>query len=81
MGIVCKGDKYMNNEDLLLQIACDLFDTHYITLDTPREDVENWDSLAHVMLIATFAEKFKISIPIEKANGIERLRDLMDYAK
>ena len=38
-----------------------------ITEDTMIEDVEQWDSLAHVMIIGQLEEELGVSIPLEEA--------------
>ena len=38
-----------------------------ITLDTMIEEIEEWDSLAHVMIIGELEEKLGITIPLEDA--------------
>jgi len=40
--------------------------TNKINDDTQREDIENWDSLRHIILVAVFEEEFKISIEPEE---------------
>ena len=37
-----------------------------ITEDTMIAEVEEWDSLAHVMIIGELEEKLGLSIPLEK---------------
>ena len=36
-----------------------------ITEDTMIEDVEQWDSLAHVMIIGQLEEELGVSIPLD----------------
>ena len=43
-------------------------------------DVEEWDSLAHVMLIGELEEQFGISIPVEDAVEIDGVRELLEKA-
>ena len=38
-----------------------------ITEDTMIEDVEQWDSLAHVMIIGQLEEELGVSIPLDEA--------------
>lgn len=51
-----------------------------ITENTKIEDVEQWDSLAHVMIIGELEEKLGISIPLDEAIEITDMRELLDKA-
>lgn len=51
-----------------------------ITEDTMIADVEEWDSLAHVMLIGELEEKLGISIPLEEAIELTGMRELLEKA-
>ncbi len=48
-----------------------------ITEDTMIADVEQWDSLAHVMIIGELEEKLGIVIPLEEAVELTGVRDLL----
>lgn len=51
-----------------------------ITDRTVIEDVEQWDSLAHVMIIGELEEKLGISIPLEDAIEITSMEELLQKA-
>lgn len=51
-----------------------------ITEDTVIDEVEQWDSLAHVMIIGELEEQLKISIPLEEAIEIGSVRELLEKA-
>lgn len=51
-----------------------------ITEDTGMSDVEEWDSLAHVMLIGELEERLGISIPLEEAVELSGVRELLEKA-
>ena len=51
-----------------------------ITEDTRMEDVEQWDSLAHVMIIGELEEKLGISIPLEEAVELSGVREILERA-
>ena len=51
-----------------------------VTEDTMIVDVEEWDSLAHVMLIGELEEQFGISIPVEDAVEIDGVREILEKA-
>lgn len=71
----------MHNQKELLEIAKTFFETDDLTLDTPREEVEGWDSLTHVMLISAVAENLGIKVPIEALEAINCLKDILKYEK
>lgn len=52
-----------------------------ITVDTMAEDIEEWDSLAHVMLIGELEEKLGISIPLDEAVEIKGVKDILAFCK
>lgn len=52
--------------------------TGTITEDTMIADVEQWDSLAHVMIIGTLEEDLGISIPLEEAVDLTGMRELLE---
>ncbi len=49
-----------------------------ITEDTEIKDVEQWDSLAHVMIIGELEEKLGISIPMEEAIELTGMKELLE---
>ena len=49
-----------------------------ITEDTEISAVEQWDSLAHVMIIGELEEKLGISIPMEEAVELTGMRELLE---
>lgn len=51
-----------------------------ITENTMIVDVEEWDSLAHVMLIGELEGQLGISIPVEDAIELNGVRELLAKA-
>lgn len=51
-----------------------------ITEETKIEDVEQWDSLAHVMIIGELEEKLGVSIPLDEAIEIVDMKELLEKA-
>lgn len=47
--------------------------------DTMMADLEEWDSLAHVMLIGELEEKLGIFIPLEEAVELTGVADILRY--
>lgn len=48
--------------------------------ETKIEDVEGWDSLAHVLIIGELEANLGISIPLDEAIKISSLEDLFEKA-
>ena len=51
-----------------------------ITVDTMITDVEEWDSLAHVMIIGELEEKLGISMSLDEAIEVTGVGDLLEKA-
>jgi acyl carrier protein len=51
-----------------------------ITEDTKIADVEQWDSLAHVMIIGELEEKLGVAVPLEEAIELTSVRELLEIA-
>ncbi len=54
--------------------------TGTITEDTMIEDVEQWDSLAHVMIIGELESKLGVSIPLDEAIELTGMKELLEKA-
>lgn len=48
-----------------------------VTEDTKSEDLEEWDSLAHVTIIGELEERLGISIPLDEAIEIASVREIL----
>ncbi len=51
-----------------------------ITAETRIDEVEKWDSLAHVMLIGALEEELGIEIPIDEAAEMTGVADILKAA-
>ncbi len=51
-----------------------------ITENTLIADVEEWDSLAHVMIIGELEEKLGIVLPLEEAIELTGVKELFEKA-
>lgn len=51
-----------------------------VTENTRMEDLEQWDSLAHVMLIGELEDKLGISIPLDEAVEITSVQEILEKA-
>ena len=50
-----------------------------LNMDMTRKDLETWDSLAHIALIAELEEELGVEIPIEEVPNIKALKDFKKY--
>jgi len=68
-------------ENKLIQIATSVLEIkkENISLNSSREDIDEWDSLAHLNLIAEIEEQFGVKIPFEETHEIRKLRDFLKY--
>lgn len=68
-------------EDKLIQIAANVLGMkkENISLNSSREDIDEWDSLAHLNLIAEIEEQFGVKIPFEEIDKIFKLSDFLKY--
>ena len=51
-----------------------------VTEETTMNDLEQWDSLAHVMLIGELETRLGISIPLDEAVEIVSVREILEKA-
>lgn len=70
-------------DERLKQLLCDLLDLESAEVhpDLAREEVDQWDSLNHLRLIATVEETFAVKFTmdeIQSVDGVGRLRDLLE---
>ncbi|HOA80929.1 MAG TPA: acyl carrier protein [Defluviitaleaceae bacterium] len=69
----------MNFEEEILEIAKRVLKTDQVDLSTNRENIDEWDSLAHLQIISEVEDKFAISIPFEEVSDIKSLSDFLKY--
>ena len=69
-------------EEKIIEIAASIFemDPTNLSIESNRDEIDKWDSLAHVMLIAEIEEQFGVSIPFEETGNIHQLKDFLRYA-
>lgn len=49
-----------------------------VTEDTKSEEIEEWDSLAHVTIIGELEERLGISIPLDEAIELTSVREILE---
>lgn len=67
-------DKFLNIVSNILRIK-----KEDLNMNFKKEDIESWDSLAHIALIAELEEELGIEVPIEDVPNIKRLKDFEKY--
>jgi acyl carrier protein len=61
----------------ILRETLDLEDIE-IRADTSRDDLENWDSVAHVELVLAIESEFEVSLTPDEIGEIAGVRDILD---
>lgn len=71
----------MNNEQKLLGIFSEILEVEEssLTLNTARESMDDWDSLATVQLIAEIEEAFGCKIPFDEVEKIKTIGDFLSF--
>ena len=72
--ITKSGENTMNKEKLN-KIFCDVFNDEniIITDDTTAEDIEDWDSLSNITLIAEIEDAFNIEFSMQELMNIKNV--------
>lgn len=63
----------------LFAIFKEVLEIENIGLETSRDDVESWDSFAHLNVVAEVEDRFKIKIPFEDILQIRKVGDFVKY--
>lgn len=71
----------MNDDQILREmnvVFCDVLDTPELVLGltTTAKDVEEWDSLSHVQLVAAIETRFKIRFTSAEIQGFKNVGDM-----
>lgn len=70
-------------EDKLITLIAEALeiDKSRLSLDTRKSELEEWDSLAHLIILSMVESELNIRIPFEKANEINKIEDFLQYVK
>lgn len=70
----------MNNLKKINKIFKYIFDDDYlkITRKTSAKDIEEWDSLAQIKLIAAIEKQFKIRFNIQEISNLKNVGEMID---
>lgn len=52
-----------------------------IDIDTNKDQISEWDSLANLQIISEVEEEFNVKIPFEKISEIKNIRDILNIIK
>ena len=52
-----------------------------LSLDTQKSEIEEWDSLGHLIVLSMVESEFNIKIPFEEVNEINKIEDFLQYIK
>ena len=57
----------------------DVFDDESLTIsnDTTAEDIDDWDSLAHINLIVAIEKDFNIKLTLGELQGLQNVSDMV----
>jgi acyl carrier protein len=64
----------------LTEVFREVFDNDDIVIhrEMTAQDVEGWDSLAHLRLVLTIERRFAVRLPSTKVAGLKNVGDMMD---
>jgi len=66
-------------KDKIIELIQNTFNnSEVITLDTTPNDVDEWDSLGHIMLIQSIEEKFSVSFDFNEMLNLESVKDIVE---
>lgn len=73
----------MNNNEILEKLQDvfrDVFDNEEIeiTVDTVAEDIDEWDSLAHIQLVNELEKEFKIKLSAKEILSWDNVGEMID---
>jgi acyl carrier protein len=76
--LIKEGERKMTKNELLGKIAEALETEIVLSGDTNILDIEEWDSLSSLSIIALFDELFSHKINRSQLNNIKTIKDLID---
>lgn len=56
-------------------------DRKKLELDTMKGNIDEWDSLGHLIVISMVESEFNVKIPFEEVSEINTIRDFLKYIK
>ena len=73
----------MNYEDIVVRVTAifrDVLDDETIVLrrETTADDIEDWDSLAHISLIVAIEKEFRIKFDLIELKPLQNVGEMFD---
>jgi acyl carrier protein len=71
------------NREIIFKRVQDIFrdvfdeDTLIISDKTSSDDIEDWDSLNHILLLSSIQDEFKITISLEEMQSLSNVESLV----
>lgn len=71
----------MEKKTKLFQIIAKIIEINVNSLESEMEinDIEGWDSMAHLQIIGEIEELFNVTIPIEEYFDMKTINDILAY--
>ena len=65
----------------LNEVFADIFDDNsiHVTDETTAADVDGWDSLRHIMLLAAIEDEFDIEFSMSQTIKMKKVGEMVDY--
>ncbi len=62
------------------QVFRDIFDEEELTInnETTAEDIEDWDSLAHINLVVSIEKEFDVKFALGELQALRNVGDMVD---
>ncbi|MFA6237040.1 MAG: hypothetical protein WC635_06900 [Bacteriovorax sp.] len=67
----------MNKEQLLLATFNKILRSSFISINVPRRDVPEWDSMKHAELLLALQKSFNLKFNIEDVLEMDNLQDFL----
>ncbi len=72
----------MQREEILEQlqeIFCDVFDNEFLVIreDMNADDIDTWDSLKHISILAAIQDEFSVSFSMDEIVRMKNIKDIV----
>ena len=69
--------------DRLNEVFRDVFDDKRLVVDeyTTADDIEDWDSLEHINLIAAVEQEFKMKFKMKEVSGMKNVGEMAEIIR
>jgi acyl carrier protein len=63
-------------KDKVVEVFKKVFENNDITFESTREELENWDSMNHLMLIFEVESRFEVNFEPDEMNNITSVKSM-----